>query len=127
MHSQSYLYSPCQPIVPSQLLLFHTVQLMQGESSTPNVGALLFCTTNIVEVRWLICFMAHTIIKIRLVTVSRPRHYTVHQEIGSLGPKDQLWGIVGNAKATRNLQPWGHLDLRINFRFHVHTHFDSRS
>ena len=22
---------------------------------------------------------------------------------------------------------WGHLDLRINFRFHVHTHFDSRS
>ena len=22
---------------------------------------------------------------------------------------------------------WGHLDLRINFRFHVYTHFDSRS
>ena len=29
--------------------------------------------------------------KFRPVTVSRPRHYTVHQEIGSLGPKDQLW------------------------------------
>ena len=29
--------------------------------------------------------------KIRPITVSKPRHYTVHQEIGSLGPKDQLW------------------------------------
>ena len=36
--------------------------------------------------------------KIGPVTVSRPRHYTVHQKIGSLGPKDQLWGIVGNVK-----------------------------
>ena len=29
--------------------------------------------------------------KNRPVMVSRPRHYTVHQEIGSLRPKDQLW------------------------------------
>ncbi len=39
--------------------------------------------------------------KIRPVTVSRPHHYTVHQEIGSLGPKDQLWEIVGNAKVSQ--------------------------